>query len=268
VTSIGTSAFQGNTALTSVTIPDSVTSIGTYAFYVTGLTSVTFSGTPNLTSIGQGVLSNTALTSIIIPNSVTSIGEGAFYFDTELTSVTIGNSVTSIADNAFGASTKLTSVEFLGDAPPTVGVNVFSGVASGAIANVAYNATGFGSTWNGLIVRYASAPAGDSGSSSPNTVATITPEVVKTAAGVFNLKNKTYLSKNEIKTKLSNNRSFKRNPEDLYKYSIFKASKKTCIMRGNYVMGLKKTGACELWVTRTTARGAKYKYWVKINYSK
>jgi hypothetical protein len=179
--------------------------------------------------------------------------------------------VTSIADNAFGASTKLTSVEFLGDAPPTVGVNVFSGVAVGAIANVAYNATGFpadGSTWNGLIVRYASAPAGDSGSSSPKTVATITPEVVKTAAGVFNLKNKTYLSKNDIKTKLSKNRSFKRNPEDLYKYSIFKTSKKTCIMRGNYVMGLKKNGACEMWVTRTTAKGAKYKYWVKINYSK
>jgi hypothetical protein len=268
VTSIGTSAFQGNTALTSVTIPDSVTSIGTYAFYVTGLTSVTFSGTPNLTSIGQGVLSNTALTSIIIPNSVTSIGEGAFYFDTELTSVTIGNSVTSIADNAFGASTKLTSVEFLGDAPPTVGVNVFSGVASGAIANVAYNATGFGSTWNGLIVRYASAPAGDSGSSSPKTDVTITPAVVKTAAGVFNLKNKTYLSKNDIKTKLSKNRSFKRNPEDLYKYSIFKASKKNCVMRGNYVMALKDTGVCEILVTRTTAKGTKYKYWVKINYSK
>jgi hypothetical protein len=244
-----------------------VTSIGTYAFYVTGLTSVTFSGTPNLTSIGQGVLSNTALTSIIIPNSVTSIGEGAFYFDTELTSVTIGNSVTSIADNAFGASTKLTSVEFLGDAPPTVGVNVFSGVASGAIANVAYNATGFGSTWNGLIVRYASAPAVDSGSSSPNTVVTIAPAVVKTAAGVFNLKNKRYLSKNDIKTKLSKNRSFKRNPEDLYKYSIFKTSKKTCILRGNYVMALKKTGSCDLYATRTTPKGAKYKYWVKIIYS-
>ena len=267
VTSIGTSAFQGNTALTSVTIPDSVTSIGTYAFYVTGLTSVTFSGTPNLTSIGQGVLSNTALTSIIIPNSVTSIGEGAFYFDTELTSVTIGNSVTSIADNAFGASTKLTSVEFLGDAPPTVGVNVFSGVAVGAIANVAYNATGFGSTWNGLIVRYASAPAGDSGSSSPTTVVTITPEDVRTADAVFNLKNRKYLSKNAMKIKLRKNMEFERDPEDSFKYSIFKASKKTCIMRGNYVMGLKKSGSCDLYATRTTPKGAKYKYWVKINYS-
>jgi hypothetical protein len=247
-----------------------VTSIGTYAFYVTGLTSVTFSGTPKLTSISQGVLSNTALTSIIIPNSVTSIGEGAFYFDTELTSVTIGNSVTSIGNDAFGRNTKLTSVEFLGDAPPTGGVNVFLLVASGAIANVAYNATGFppdGDDWKGLIVRYASAPIGDSGSSSSN-VATITPAVVKTADASFKLTNRKYLSKFEIRKAITKGRSFKRKPIDFYKYSISKTSKKSCVMSGNYVMALKDTGVCEILVTRTTAKGTKYKYWVKINYSK
>ena len=57
-------AFNGNTALTSVTISDSVTSIGRYAFYnCTGLTSVT------------------------IPDSVTSIGEYAFRDCNKLTSV-------------------------------------------------------------------------------------------------------------------------------------------------------------------------------------
>jgi hypothetical protein len=70
-----------------------------------------------------------------------------------------------------------------------------------------------------------------------------------------------------MKTKLSKNKSFKRNPKDFFKYSIFKTSKKTCIMRGNYVMALKKTGSCDLYATRTTPKGAKYKYWVKINYS-
>jgi hypothetical protein len=165
----------------------------------------------------------------------------------------------------------LASVTFLGIAALTnavVGDGAFSGVAVGAIANVAYNATGFGSTWNGLIVRYASAPAVDSGSSSPNTVVTITPEDVRTADAVFNLKNRKYLSKNEMKIKLRKNMEFERDPEDSFKYSIFKASKKTSIMRGNYVMVLEKNGACEMWVTRTTAKGAKHKYWVKINYSK
>ena len=270
VTSIGVGAFKNNTLLTSVTIGSSVTSIGANAFRGnTALTAVTIPD--SVTSIGNDAFrGNTALTSVNIGNSVASIGNGVFQGNTALTAVTIPDSVTEIGASAFLNSNVLASVTFLGIAALTnavVGDGAFSGVAVGAIANVAYNATGFGSTWNGLIVRYASAPAVDSGSSSPNTVVTIAPAVVKTAAGVFNLKNKRYLSKNDIKTKLSKNRSFKRNPEDLYKYSIFKTSKKTCILRGNYVMGLKKNGACEMWVTRTTAKGAKYKYWVKIDYS-
>jgi hypothetical protein len=207
---------------------------------------------------------------VIIPSGVRTIGDFAFV-GSAIISVTIPDSVTTIEGYAFYVSSDLVSVTFLGNAPLTVEDDAFSLIAIGAIANVAYNATGFPADrlpWNGLIVRYASAPAGDSGSSSPKTDVTITPAVVKTAAGVFNLKNKTYLSKNDIKTKLSKNRSFKRNPEDLYKYSIFKASKKNCVMRGNYVMALKDTGVCEILVTRTTAKGTKYKYWVKINYSK
>ena len=97
---------------------------------------------------------------------------------------------------------------------------------------------------------------------------TITPTEVLTSDASFTLKNRKYLSKNSIKTKLRKNESFKRNPKDSFKYSIFKTSKKSCIMRGNYVMAKTKTGACEMWVTRTTTQGAKYKYWVQINYSK
>ncbi len=70
---------------TSVTIPESVTSIGKSAFYgCKGLTSVT------------------------IPNSVTSIGSSAFSGCTGLTSITIPNSVTSIDGSAFyGTNAKL-----------------------------------------------------------------------------------------------------------------------------------------------------------------
>jgi hypothetical protein len=268
VTSIGTSAFQGNTALTSVTIGNSVTSIGDDAFSDnTSLTSVTI---PNsVLSIGNGAFyNNNALTSVIIGNSVTRIGNYAF-LDTALTSVTIPDSVTSIGYSAFRGNTALTSVTFLGNAPTTFD-DAFSRVPTGTRANVAYNATGFppnGSNWKGLIVSYGSAPSSGTGSSSTN-VATFTPKATKSADAVFNLKNKKYLSKNALKTKLSKNKSFKRNPKDLYKYSIFKESKKNCLMLGNYVMALKKTGSCDLYATRTTPKGAKYKYWVKINYSK
>jgi hypothetical protein len=97
VTSIGDYAFYG-TGLTSITIPDSVTSIGDYAFYGTSLTSVTIPD--SVTSIGAYAFSWMPLTNITIPNSVTSIGNFAFA-DTSLTSVTIPNSVTSIGEDAF-----------------------------------------------------------------------------------------------------------------------------------------------------------------------
>ena len=100
VESIGRYAFYGCAGLTSVTIPDSVASIGDYAFYnCTGLTSVTIGN--SVTSIGRYAFSGcTGLTSVTIPDTVESIGDYAFYNCTGLTSVTIGNSVTSIANSA------------------------------------------------------------------------------------------------------------------------------------------------------------------------
>ena len=101
VSSIGNSAFNGCTGLTSITIPNSVTFIGNSAFNgCTGLTSITI---PNsVTSIGNSAFSScTGLTSISIPNSVTSIGNSAFSGCTGLTSITIPNSVKNIGVAAF-----------------------------------------------------------------------------------------------------------------------------------------------------------------------
>ena len=110
VTSIGDEAFYKCSSLTSVAIPDGVTSIGEWAFYdCSSLTSITI---PNsVTSIGDLAFSGcSSLTSVTIGNSVTSIGWGAFEDCSSLTSITIPNSVTSIGDEAFSGCSSLTSV--------------------------------------------------------------------------------------------------------------------------------------------------------------
>ena len=126
VTSIGERAFEDCTGLTSVTIPDSVTSIGSSAFAgCTGLTSVAIPD--SVKSIGSSAFYNcTGLTSVTIPDSVTSIGSYAFEDCTGLTSVTIPDSVESIGSSAFRDCTGLTSVT-IPDSVTSIGLDAFSG---------------------------------------------------------------------------------------------------------------------------------------------
>ena len=103
-------AFRYQTRLTSITLPDCVTSIGGSAFSgCTGLTSIKIPD--SVTSIGGDAFSScTGLTSVTIGNSVTSIGYAAFRGCTGLTSMTIPNSVTSIGEYAFDGCYRLVEV--------------------------------------------------------------------------------------------------------------------------------------------------------------
>jgi hypothetical protein len=134
VTSIGSDAFRACSGLTSITIPNSVTSIGNRAFLGTawynnqpdglvyaGLNAYKYKGEmPENTSIiikdGTVGISDYAfeycngLTSITIPNSVTSIGHGAFFCCSSLTSIIIPDGVTSISSLTFHDCFSLSSI--------------------------------------------------------------------------------------------------------------------------------------------------------------
>ena len=111
VTCIGYKAFCDCSALTSITIPDSVTGIEKRAFYnCYNLSSVTIGN--SVESIGFGAFENCeSLVNITIPESVTSIGKWAFSRCLSLTSITIPDSVASIGYKAFCYCDSLTSVK-------------------------------------------------------------------------------------------------------------------------------------------------------------
>ena len=141
VETIGNAAFQDNTTITSVTIPDNVTEIGSNAFAdCTNLTSVNYKGdwsnltiqsgnpavedaaneqlfdfkfTPDNTAVivtrYNGTAADVTIPSRYKGKPVTMIDHAAFH-DSAVTSVTIPDSVTSIPDDAFAFCSQLTNI--------------------------------------------------------------------------------------------------------------------------------------------------------------
>ena len=138
VTSIGNEAFISCNGLTSIDIPNSVTTIGNSAFaWCTSLTSIDIPD--SVTSIGRNAFAScSSLTSIDIPDSVTTIGNEAFNQCSSLTACTIGSGVTSIGANAFYACTGITSCT-IGSGVTSIGNEAFSWCTS--LTNIVCNAT-------------------------------------------------------------------------------------------------------------------------------
>ena len=126
VKTIADNAFYNSKTIISVTIPDSVTTIGYSAFgSCYNLTTVTISEGSQLTSIGSSAFGGcSSLTSIYIPNSVTTIGYSAFGGCSSLTSIYIPDSVTTIGEYAFSYCSSLTSI-YIPDSVTTIGEYVF-----------------------------------------------------------------------------------------------------------------------------------------------
>ena len=107
-------AFARNKQIVSVTIPNSVKSIGEWAFYsCTSLETVTLGS--GITSISIGVFSGcTSLTNVVLPDSVTEIGDAVFQNCSNLESITFSANVTEIGNQVIEKCSSLTTVYYKG----------------------------------------------------------------------------------------------------------------------------------------------------------
>ena len=127
-----------------MTIPNSVTSIGCFAFQdCKGLTQVTLP--ESLITIEGHVFERcTALTSITIPDAVTDIGDEAFRDCSALSELNIGKSVNMIGNQAFENCSELTSV-YLPNSVTTIGKRAFCNCSKLALVTLGSGITLIGS---------------------------------------------------------------------------------------------------------------------------
>ena len=129
VTEIGEYAFENCSSLADITIPKAVTTIGKYAFYgCSSLIDITIPET--VTAISDSTFSGcSSLTDITIPETVTEIGYSAFSGCSSLTSVTIPETVTEIKSAVFSGCSSLTSIT-IPETVTEIGYSAFSGCSS------------------------------------------------------------------------------------------------------------------------------------------
>ena len=152
VKAIADNVFYDNETITSIIIPDSVTTVGSFAFYgCFNLTTITIGENSQLTTIGESAFDDcSSLTSIYIPNSVTTISSRAFYKCSNLETVTFGENsqLTTIGDDAFYNCDSLTSI-YIPDSVTFIDHSVFSYCSNLIIyCEASSEPSGWDSDWN------------------------------------------------------------------------------------------------------------------------
>ena len=155
VTKVRDNMFEKNTALTSITIPDCVVSIGNYAFrWCSGITSMYLpdsiggSDSAGLYSLGESILSRcTSLFSVRLPTVYNlRLPYGCFSCESvaktnQLESITIPANFSSIGSAVFYNCANLKSVTVLRTTPPTLdNINSFQGTHADLTIHVPYSA--------------------------------------------------------------------------------------------------------------------------------
>lgn len=105
VVEVGYLSFSEVKGITSITIPETVTTIAGAAFWESSLSEITIPS--SVTTIGESAFENTNLTEIVIPESVLSLGDDVLSLCASLESVTLNNNPTAIPARMVSGCTSL-----------------------------------------------------------------------------------------------------------------------------------------------------------------
>ena len=144
VTAVADNGFENNTNLTTVTLPESVKTVGNKAFYgCSKLSAVTFNGQ---TAIGDEAFRNcTSLINVSLPSGLKTIGDRAFQNANSITQIEFKDGIESIGAFSFMDCKALTAVR-LPNTTKSIGTSAFENCIKLTYASLGDNLTSLGNS--------------------------------------------------------------------------------------------------------------------------